>query len=345
MVSFKKKIDLIFRLNFGNNIGLGHLIRCIRLSNSLKKKYNIYFAIDNRSNLDKIIIKLPKLNFIYLYEKDKKYKNEKIDAALFLSKTKKINTKVIIVDDYRLSETWHKIIKKKVKKLIVIDDIVNRKIYCDYYINYKYSSNNLLKYKVEKYCNKNSKILLGHNYNLLNKKLKKIKSKKFKLMINFGNSFDFLKIKMLIENISAKLIFKNVEIVICIGIFAKNYEYLFKLKKKFSNIRLLYKKIFIEKKLNSTSLFIGSAGSSVYEMSFLDIPCIFFKTSKNQENSPDDLRDLGFMTYFRSLKFSQKILDLIITIYLNKKEINKLNNKKIFLKKNGLSKIINETKL
>ena len=41
-----KKESIIFKINCDTESGLGHLIRCVRIANNLKKKYKIFFLID-----------------------------------------------------------------------------------------------------------------------------------------------------------------------------------------------------------------------------------------------------------------------------------------------------------
>ena len=86
----------------------------------------------------------------------------------------------MIVDHYSISRKWHKIIKKKVKKVMVIDDNANKKYFCDiilnqnYYINYR----NLYKNKIQE----NTKYFLGPSYALLDKSFYRKKNNKKKLV-------------------------------------------------------------------------------------------------------------------------------------------------------------------
>ena len=45
--------EVIIRTNFNKNVGLGHLYRCLKLANELKKYYKITFAIDKKSKISK----------------------------------------------------------------------------------------------------------------------------------------------------------------------------------------------------------------------------------------------------------------------------------------------------
>ena len=57
--------------------------------------------------------------------------------TLDIIKKNSLNKKVFIFkDDYSLNLTWDKIIRKKYENLIVIDDFLNRKHDCKFYINF-----------------------------------------------------------------------------------------------------------------------------------------------------------------------------------------------------------------
>jgi len=341
--TYKIKKNIIFRLNFNKYIGLGHLIRCLRIIKELEKKYKIFLVFDKQTNNKEIFKLIKKYNLINLYDSNKNFVNQNKDSELFLKKTSEIKRDIIIIDDYRFNIIWHKKIKKFTKKLIVIDDFLNKKTYCDYYINYKLIKNNNF-FKLMAY--KNTKLLLGKDYLILDKNIKKIINNKnsVNILINFGNSFDFKKIKTLLNNLFICKFQKKVTFIIYIGIFAKNYNYIFELKKKYKNIKLQFKKTYIETIFDKIDLFIGSAGNSIYENSYLKIPSIFFETSSNQENDIHDLMDLGHFFAFKHKEFkNNKCAELIKNLINNLDRVSKLNDyRKIQIKRNGTKKIVKE---
>ena len=98
------------------------------------------------------------------------------------------------------------------------------------------------------------------------------------------------------------------------------------------------------KKIN---LFIGSSGQSIYDMSYLNIPSIFFSTKKNQSNFLKDMMSLGHYFVFNNNEYSKiKVLKLIKVLILNYKKTIQINyKKKIMLKKNGPVLILKWLKL
>ena len=59
-------------------------------------------------------------------------------------------------------------------------------------------------------------------------------------MINFGNSFNFNKIKIFIKNFYKTQDLKNFNLFICVGVLAKNYQYLIKISKVYKNIKVIF---------------------------------------------------------------------------------------------------------
>ena len=342
------KRNLAFRINLKENFGLGHLIRCLRIANIIKKRYQIYFVCDNLSEKSEIRKYLNSYKIINIYTKNNFF-NEKEDSKKFLSKFNQIKLDVVIVDDYRIGKIWHIAIKKKNSKLIVIDDLLNKKYHCDYYINYKNDKQKSLLWKAKKSCNKDAKLLIGNKYSLIGKNLikKRKTNSKINLLINFGNYYDFSQARTLLQNLVNKKKSDKFKVFLCIGIFAKNYSYLVDLSKKNKDFTIIHKKIFIENLISKMDFYVGSCGNALYETSYLNIPSVFFSMSKNQENKISDLEQYGHYfllkkKYLNTLETSNLIKELI----KNYRRIIKLNfSKKIFLKKNGANLIIKKTNL
>jgi spore coat polysaccharide biosynthesis predicted glycosyltransferase SpsG len=151
----KKKINIIFFIDYDENSGLGHLNRCLHFLKYFHQS-NITFVTKKRVNIKGII----NINnfFLSIINKNKLY-----DIA--------------VIDSYKISTALERKIKKISKILITIDDLINRKFYSDYVINYNPNV------KVKQYKNKLSpisKLLLGPNYNFIlsHKKKRKKQNKK-----------------------------------------------------------------------------------------------------------------------------------------------------------------------
>ena len=121
---------------------------------------------------------------------------------------------------------------------------------------------------------------------------------------------------------------KNAKVIVILGPYSKNFT---TLKKKFMS----YKTIFICDKptniidyLKDTRVFISSAGTSMFESSFLKIPTLLFKMNSNQNLSNLDYENIGhyFSLERKDLKSVHKIARLIFLMFQNEEKIKKLMN-------------------
>lgn len=338
-MEFNPKIsNIIFKTNFNKNLGLGNLLRCIRIAKEFPNKKKI-FVVENAIN-NKIKKFLPNNCKIIINKNKKSHIIE--DAKNFLSVPELSSKSIVIIDDIRANHIWQKLVKNHVKKLIVIDDLALNKNFCDIYINYKFTTNPKHISHIKRLNQKKTRLFLGKDYLILDKNLikKKNLNRPKKILISFGNSFDFSQAKNLIKKILT-VTPKKTLVLVCIGLLSKNYQYIINLSKTHNNLKIIYKKIFIEKILNKTDIFIGSCGSSLYENGYLNIPSIFFSISPDQKNKKKDIRKIGYNLLYKKKDInSKKVISAYKYLYRNYLIIkNKNLNKKNIFNTKGISKL------
>ena len=313
-------MNFFFRLNCSNKVGLGHFSRISKIANYIKKhKHSVYFVVDN-------INELKNINLVHqtseLYKKNK-FKNEKKDAQLFLEKIKNKKKGYIFLDDYRLGNIWKKYLKNNGYKIIHFDDKLILNKYSDYIINYGINTfNSKQKFK--------NNYLLGPKYALIddNSSNKVTKSKFFEIILYLGGAgntdyFDNLSSEIKKEFLRKKI--KNFEINIVLGPLVLNF---LKFKSKYSNdkfINIISGETNLIKIFKKSDLFIGSAGTSIYETSYADIPSILFKSSDDQNDIISNLEKLGHYIYIEKKEFLdfKKVAKLSFLIFKNYKNVKK----------------------
>lgn len=337
-----KNKNYFFRINSDIKIGLGHLARCLILAKFLKN--NCHFIIDKKKNE---FIKNLNVNLIPLYSNGK-FKNESNDASLVNNVIKKFNNVYIIVDDYRLGIKWHKYFRKKNIKIIVIDDLLNRKFDSDIYLNFKLDHSKEFTSKITSLINRNTIKLVGPKYSIFDKNLKKKKDKFFNVMLNLGNSFDFNNTSQHIINVYKFLNerIKRLRFYITVGHGAKNYQSLVKYSVKNDNFEIIFKKFGISRYLNKVDLFIGSASTSIYEMSFLKIPSIFIVLNKTQDYKITEIEKLGHYFLIDYLEFKDEIFFKFLDGYIKnlRKIQNLFSSRKVSIDNLGARRVIEEIK-
>ena len=324
--------NILFRVDFGNIIGYGHIMRCLNLADFLEKYFNIFFFCKRHEGAN--------FNFI-----PKKFKlieqpinqevslnteswlgttiEEDYNNCLNIIKDNKID--IVITDHYTLDYKWESKIRDVIKKLVVINDLFNNKHCCDclinpnFYLKYDYNENSIFKLKK------------GFKYIILNKRIKdipyKIKENVNRINIFFGGSDLFNvteKIVDLLLNEKNKIMnFDNLQFDIIIGPSNKNFDSIYrKIKnlKQFKIHKSLPNKQYLDL-LNESDLSIGGSGSSTYERMYLAIPTIAITLVENQLLLTDSLSKIQAIYYvgnydsFSELGLITLLNDLIINPY------------------------------
>ena len=252
----------IFIPDTDKNAGLGHLFRCLKYSNFIKKPHKIIFLINKDFNksflIDKNLNKR-KINFIFFTNLKKTLHNLKFSNKNVIS----------FLDSYNRS-LQNFSFKDFSKKHINILDF-KMKFKSDYAIDHTF------KRKITYYTN-SDKIAVGIKNFPIFKKLSILK-RDF-ILINFGSVNDKLLIHKslnFLEKIKLDKIFKII-------IISKNAS-----RKNFLNIELKNKIIFhkfvkdIDKIYQRTFFSFGACGISLYDRCYYNIPSICKCLAKNQD--------------------------------------------------------------
>jgi hypothetical protein len=113
--------------NYNDLSGNGHFNRCKILISELSKKKDRYFFTIEKTNYSHEIKKI--------YNKVKIFKNYKEAFIKCLSLSKLYNL-ILVLDVYDFPNKYIKKFNKIGIKIIQFDNETNKKIYCDYYINF-----------------------------------------------------------------------------------------------------------------------------------------------------------------------------------------------------------------
>ncbi len=335
-------MNIYIRTNFSNFTGLGHLMRCSRLSQELSKKgFNCLFFLDKPHHL--INIKFKKF---YIYEKNKKYLSEFEDVKKFCRLTKDMGPGFVILDDYRFSKTWEKYASKTHKKVIIFDDLENKDHYADFVINYNPKNYPINKYNFGRNKKRGSKFLIHPKFNILEKNVilkSQRKDSFFNVTIYIGGGSDQIIVYNLLIKLLNKLENKKVKFFIIVGPLAKNKIKILKLSKKYDSIEYIDGPSNILSYIKGSHLFIGSAGTAVFETALLKVPTILIKMSQNQETDIFSLEKIGHYIYLDLSDFlnASKMAKLIFLLKKKYSRFEVLNkNPKIKIDDGGSTRII-----
>jgi len=298
-------MKVVFRVDASLQMGTGHVMRCLTLAQALKyNEANIEFICRKHEGnlIDKIRLNGFNVHELEVLEKvDDKLahshshshwlgatQQQDADDCLDILKAEKTNW--LIVDHYALDEQWQKRLKPYYEKLIVIDDLADRKHQCDVLLDQNFGRS----YQDYKdLVPASAKLLMGSEYALLRPEFEKYrqysldrrKDEKFKkLLINMGGADQDNITGKVIERLQVAKLPKDVEITVVMGktaphlasviTSANKLSYRSEVKVDVDNMAEL---------MANADIAIGASGATTWERCCLGLPTIQLITAYNQE--------------------------------------------------------------
>jgi len=321
-------LKVVFRVDASLEMGTGHVMRCLTLAQALKENgAGVKFIC--RKHKGNLIAKISSSGF-NVYEL-KAFEEIKVDTRLAHShwlgatqqqdaddcidifKAEKIDW--LIVDHYALDEEWQKRLKPYCEKLMVIDDLADRKHQCDILLDQTFGR------QQEDYLALSPQVcelLLGSQYTLLRPEfakwrpysLERRSKPEFKqLLINMGG--------VDIDNVTEKVLDElkicnlpnDLKITVVMGGAAPHLESV-----KSKAITLPYKtEVQVDvgnmaEIMANSDISIGAAGSTTWERCCLGLPTIQIVLAKNQITIAKSLSGLGAIKFLQSIKGVSRVI-------------------------------------
>ena len=289
----KKLIKVFFRVDASADIGHGHIIRCLTLAKALRKLgANCNFICTNYK--DNLTTKIRKEGFNVNEISKTRYEN--VSQTIKILKHK---IDWLIIDHYQIGMDWEKKLRPYTKKIMVIDDLANRKHYCDILLDQNLTLNYKTRY--QNLINKNCKTLLGPQYALLQSeyaKLRKTLPNRVglvkRILVFFGGSDKF---NMTELSVLAFLELKNnsIKLDVVISFKSPHLQKIKLLAKKNKNIRIHNLRNSLASLMIKADLAIGACGSTSWERCCLGLPSIVITIADNQKSIAKELHRKGLV--------------------------------------------------
>lgn len=307
-------MKIVFRVDSGLHMGIGHVMRCLTLGQCLKNEdYEVFFITKN--NLGFIQDQIKESFPLYIIDGgvDRVFSQKEKDDytlwlgedwALDLEKTNKILTEIgnvdlVIVDHYNLDAKYESGLKAL--HVMAIDDLMNRHHSCSILLDQNITAD-LDRYK--SFSKKDdAQLLLGPAYALLREEFADghqrvvIKSGEIKKILIFFGAFDpngdCLKI---IKSLTPEVL-RKFELTLIFNSTHSNYSALSKIIEEYDNIRLL---TFVEnfaQLMFETDLFIGAGGTTSWERACLGVATALVAVAENQIPNCEELAKQNICHY------------------------------------------------
>lgn len=330
---------IVFRVDSSLQIGTGHVMRCLTLAEAFQEtghecifisrllKGNLIQSIKSRgfdcNSLENINNKQKTL---------KGYEtwlgvSQKLDA---LQSKEVLCGKIVdllVIDHYAIDYQWQSQLKNYAKKILVIDDLANRRHKCDFLLDQTYER------KVQDYKKltpKKCKFLLGSRYALLRgefnefreKSLKRRKVTKLKkIFINMGGVDNENFTSKIIYNLTKTNLSPEVSLIIVLGRHSPHIDCVIQKANQLPYpSKVLVEPTNIAELMSECDLAIGAAGSSSLERCSLGLPSIQIVVAENQKTISERLNEIGAVITCEIEEFKEQMNEILknISIVLKK---------------------------
>jgi len=281
----QRYMNIVFRADASKELGIGHIMRCLALSEELIRRENTCYFLSRLENDDLISrIKTNNINFNKLNGKTTLHQD--LETLIKFSNNNSIDW--VITDSYLINSDYVKTLKQHRFNVLSIDDTADIHYHSDIVLNQNIGAEKL-KISAEKY----TVLLQGSKYILMRDELLKREEKKENkkvetILISLGGAEKTdltLEILHILESIT-----ENIEILVVLGPFNTYYEYIKRqIEKSKNKIKLLTSPKNMADVYLEADIAISAGGSSCYELAYFGIPNIIITIAKNQINIAHEL--------------------------------------------------------
>ena len=329
----------VIRADASTSIGSGHVMRCLTLAHRLKKEKNAKVDFVMRvlpGNLIGVVekqgfevLKLPPANQKYSLSGYGLWLTVPMDVDAqqtievlqhYLQEHGCDSVDILIIDSYALDEQWEQELRSYCNKIMVIDDLANRRHDCDILLDQNFYLNKDVRYAglVPEHC----KMLLGPEHALLREEFREAKKHLRKrdgtiknILVFYGGSD--------LTNETEKAIKALVQLHdegysftadIITGLSNSRRGKIEKICNKYHFLHYYCQVSNMAEFMNKADLMLGAGGSTTWERLYMELPALVTAVAENQIQGCEDCSQAGVIDY---LGESEKVtVDVIVNALL-----------------------------
>jgi len=309
-------MNIVIRVDAGMQIGTGHIMRCLTLAEELHRR-NVHVQFICRAHPGHLgnmvsskgfsITLLPApIQSVETLQKNDIYAewlgvSQKEDAMQTIAALTPRKIDWLIVDHYGLDHEWETILRPYTHKIMIIDDIANRKHVCDLLLDQNFSQKLEERYSglIPLHCN----LLLGPRYALLKpeyaeyRKIQTPRNGKIdKILIFMGGSDNVNLTGKVLELLSIPELI-HIEVDVVLGENNPHRNEILQQAKNRPNTIVYNARPHLADLMAQADLAIGAGGVTTWERMCLGVPTLVISIADNQKPACQALSDAGFINY------------------------------------------------
>ena len=307
-------MKVVFRVDSSQQIGSGHVMRCLTLAERFKiqKSADVIFLMrDLDGNLIDLVKKqgyevkvIPRSKIFYDLSGYAAWLTvpQEIDAEQSISCLSGMGiVDLLVVDSYAIDILWENKLRPYSKKIMAIDDLANRRHDCDILLDQNLHEN--MENRYIKLVPPKCRLLLGPRYALLRKEFYDIKSKErarngeiANLLVYFGGSDNSDETSKTLNAIN-KLNIPELVVNVVVGVSNKQKDRIECMCRKHRNWHYFCQINNMAELMNMADLAIGAGGTTTWERLYINLPSIVISVADNQKEVCEACASQGLIMY------------------------------------------------
>jgi UDP-2,4-diacetamido-2,4,6-trideoxy-beta-L-altropyranose hydrolase len=317
-------MNIFFRVDASDRIGTGHVMRCLTLAKELAR-HGARISFICRSFYSNMCEKLQSegctvhclpctLDIRNSHDETRSEYADwlgsswQVDAEQTAAILKRESSQVdwLIVDHYAIDYKWEKSLRPYVNKIMIIDDLADRRHECDLLLDQNFNQEMLLRYK--EYVDTKCVTLLGPAYALLRpmfaeeRKRAKIVGSKIRRIHVFFGGVDLTNLTAKSLEAIRQLSYKDIYVDVIVGKTNPYKNQIEGICSKNPNIKFYCQVESIAKLMAKADLALGAAGTTTWERCCLGLGTLLISVAKNQVNIAKAADRAGIAKYLGDSK-------------------------------------------
>lgn len=327
-------MHILIRSDASTKIGSGHIMRCLTLADMLRTEgATVYFICRELEGHLCDFVKAKGYECLRSTNSKQTFEQKKdAEETLRLIEWNGLKVDLIIVDHYQINEQWEQIVRESIPKIMVIDDLANRKHDCDVLLDQNYFKDFENRYDdlVPARCKK----LLGLKYLLLRPEFYEdnttvVKNNKSieDILIFYGGSDptnETMKVLDALEHIDLS----KLTIHVVVGLSNENRKLIEK-RCQDKGFRFYVQIDYLAQLMKKADLALGAGGVTMWERCYLGLASIVTVVAENQLASTEAAAEFGAvwnLGWHENVKVTN-LVDIINSAVENQETLKEMSQK------------------